>query len=313
MNEEVSAFVVRINDLFIEHDEVLRIWKKFDSLRLCNSGPKDDFGNRAKKGDPRHLFLIGVSGVGKTQIGDRYASKNPGYWLDTEAEKILIKPVIYVELPFPFTQHSFYTEILKELGTQNLRKDVRINHLKERVLMLLKKQRVEMIIFDEMNFIMRTKRFDDQEAMEMFKDLTNKCQLSIVCMGTTKIEPLRKMEDEYIRRFGIDTIKKFEECDDSFCKLLTDIEDYINPKHKVKLGDLSTRLPQLFHRWSLGRVGYVHTIIKEAYRLLGVFEDDFIDLDKAVLNVKILKEAKINLFGKNDHLVQPREDTKVAK
>ncbi|MCA4756944.1 TniB family NTP-binding protein [Mycolicibacterium fortuitum] len=313
MNEEVSSFIERINELFIEHDEVLRIWKKFDSLRLCNARSKDDTGKRMHKGDPRHLFLMGLSGVGKTQIGERYAERNPGYWLETEEEKIKIMPVIYVELPFPFTQLSFYTEILRALGTENIRRDARINHIKERVLMLLKKQRVEMIIFDEMNFIMRTKRFDDQEAMEMLKDLTNKCQLSIVCMGTPKIEPLRKMEDEYIRRFGIDTIKKFEECDDSFYKLVTDIENHIGPKHKIKMGDPATRLPQLLHRWSQGRIGYVHIILKEAYRLLGVFEEGFNELETTVLTVKVLHEAKINLFGKNDHLVQPKEETNVAR
>lgn len=306
MNEEMLAFVARINGLYIEHDEVQRIWDKFDSLRLCNTGSRDDEGNIVQKGDPRHLFLTGLSGVGKTQIGARYAARNPGYWLETEEEKIKIMPVIYVELPFPFTQLAFYTAILKALGTKNIRRDARINHIKDRVLMLLKKQRVEMIIFDEMNFIMRTKRFDDQEAMEMLKDLTNQCQLSIVCMGTPKIEPLREMEDEYIRRFGIDTIQKFEKCDESFCKLLTDIDKHINPERQIGMGDPAKRIPQLFYEWSQGRIGYVHTILKEAYRLLGVFEGKVNEPEKAVLTVKVLHEAKLNLFRKNDHLVIPK-------
>lgn len=238
--EQVKTFAKRIKRLYIEHDEVKRIWDKFDSLRVNNNQNLDTGGDEVvemddedvedeDEKDPRHLMLIGLSGVGKSQIGKRYAKKNPGYELEIEKERILIKPVIYVELPFPFTQLHFYTYILKALGTDNLRKDARINHVKDRVIHLLQKQKTEMIIFDEMNFIMRTKRFDNQEAMEMFKDLTNKCQLCIVCMGTPKIEPLRVMEDEYIRRFGRDEIIRFETCDDSFCNLLKRIEQDIQP------------------------------------------------------------------------------------
>lgn len=300
---EVKSFANRIRRLYIEHQEVNRIWSKFDSLRLCNSlSDEEEILDIEDEKDPRHLILMGLSGVGKSQIGKRYVKRNPGYTLETDDEKIDIKPVIYVELPFPFTQLHFYTAILKALGTDNFRRDERINHVKNRVLWLLKKQKTEMIIFDEMNFIMRTKRFDDQEAMEMLKDLTNKCQLCIVCMGTPKIEVLRNMEDEYIRRFGKDMIQRFEECDDNFCNLLSDIEQTIQPPEEIGLGDVSTGYPQLLHFYSQGRIGYLHAILKEAYRLLGVF-GDCEDLHKLVLTVDILRQAKFNLFGESDHLI----------
>lgn len=313
--EEVKAFAKRIKKLYIEHDEVNRIWKKFDSLRVYNEQLLDSSQNEQDtivdeddddEKDPRHLMLMGLSGVGKSQIGKRYAKKYPGYTLETDEEHILIKPVIYVELPFPFTQQHFYTYILNALGTDNYRKDTRINHLKDRVLHLLKKQRTELIIFDEMNFIVRTKRFDNQEGMEMFKDLTNKCQLSIVCMGTPQIEMLRNMEDEYIRRFGKDTIKHFDTCDEAFCNLLNGIEEDIQPYEPIGLGDLSSGLPQLLHLYTQGRIGYLHLMLKESYRLLGVFDNECDDFSKAILSVNILTTAKYNLFGESDHLVTPK-------
>lgn len=315
--EEVRAFAKRVKKLYIEHEEVRRIWDKFDSLRENNKQfpSENTLEYETEEGeededvqDPRNLFLMGLSGAGKSQIGKRYAKKNPGYLLETEDEKIQIKPVLYVELPFPFTQFHFYASILKALGTNNLRKDARINHVKDRVVLLLKKQRTELIFFDEMNYIMRTTRFDNQEAMEMLKDLTNKCKICVVCSGTPKIRPLRVMEDEYIRRFGEDEVKRFETCDESFCNLLERIEQVIQPPKLIGLGDPSTGLPELLHYYSQGRIGYLHLLLKEAYRIIGINKEDFDDFNKAILTVEAIKVAKHNLFGKSDHLINPTDN-----
>lgn len=300
--EEVEMFRNRIQKLYLEHKEVRRLWSKFDSLRLCNTMVEEDEDTDER--DPRSLFVTGLSGTGKSQIAKRYKRRNPGYTLETQDEEIDIKPVLYVKLPFPFTQLHFYVKILNELGTDNLRRDVKINYVKDRVLYLLKKQKTELIFFDEMDYIMRTKTFDNQSAMEMLKDLTNECQICIVCIGTPKIEPLRNMEDEYIRRFGKDKLQRFDTCNDIFCSLLIQIEDAIQPPKPIGLGDPETGYPQLLHYYSQGRIGYLHLIIKETYRLLGIFDtcDDF---SKATITVDLLQEAKKNLFGENDHLVEP--------
>ncbi|MNI26956.1 Bacterial TniB protein [compost metagenome] len=255
--------------------------------------------------DPRHLILTGLSGVGKSQIGKRYQKNNPGCTELIEGDEIDIRPVIYVKLPFPFTQHAFYTKILQGLGTDNLRNDVRVNLVKDRVLHLLKKQKTEMIIFDEMNFILRTKNFDNQTAMEMFKDLTNEHQVCLVCLGTPQIEELHIMEDEYIRRFGRDHIKKFEACDSEFCDLLKKIEETIQPPSYIGLHEMETHYPQLLHAYSQGRIGYLALIIKEAYNILGVFKKDCTDLSDANITADILMKAKFNLFREDDHLIKP--------
>jgi hypothetical protein len=299
--DEVKAFASRIKKLFVYHEEVNRIWKRFDALRLNN-----DFDlTSEEEGDPRHLFFIGLSGVGKSQIGRRYASGNPSYLKTIGKEQVKIAPVLYVKLPYPFTQYQFYTEILVQLGTHNLRRDLRINEIKERALFLLRKQQTEMIIFDEMNFILRSKRFDNQEAMEMFKDLTYKTHVCMVCMGTPQILKLRNMEDEYIGRFGVEQMNRFESCDSSFCSLLEQIEKEIKPPKKIGLGDLETGYPQLLHYYCQGRVRYLHLIIKEAYRLMGLFDGDIQDVNNLVFNVDNIREAKYNLFRESDHLVEP--------
>lgn len=302
--EEVRGFARRIKKLFIEHGEVERIWNRLDSMRVYieDDEMEDEDEDEDDDKDPRHLFLTGLSGVGKSQIGKRYKKRNPGYTAVIDEEEIDIKPVLYVKLPFPFTQHAFYRKILKALGTDNLRNDARINMVKDRVLHLLKKQKTKMIIFDEMNFILRTKNFDNQTAMEMLKDLTNEHQVSIVCMGTPQIEILHKLEDEYIRRFGRDHVKKFETCDEEFCDLLKKIEETIQPPSDIGLHDIYSGM---LHEYSQGRIGYLHLIIKEAYNILGVFDENCTDLSKAEITAAILKQAKYNLFRVDDHLIKP--------
>ncbi|MFF2018924.1 TniB family NTP-binding protein [Paenibacillus sp. NPDC058177] len=306
--KQIRALGRRVKKIFIEHDEVKRIWSRFDGMRtyIKLDQFEDEDEEENDDDDKRNLFLTGLSGVGKSQIGKRYAKSVPRYTEIIDDEEIDIIPVIYVELPYPFTQAEFYKEILKALGTENFKKEPTVNELRNRVFHLLTKQRVEMIIFDEMNFIMRTKNFDNQSAMEMLKKLSNQLQLCIVCMGTPQIEKLHTMEDEYVRRFGRDRIERFEKCDEKFCELLERIEKAIESPNPIGLHDQSTGLPQLLHYYCQGRIGYLHLILKESFRLLNVYEENVqVEYSEIRLTVDIIKQAKFNLFRKNDHLITP--------
>ncbi|MNI81112.1 hypothetical protein D3C73_1376960 [compost metagenome] len=87
--------------------------------------------------------------------------------------------------------------------------------------------------------------------------------------------------------------------------LLKKIEEGIQPPFPIGLHDEATGLPRLLHYYSQGRIGYLHLIIKEAYRILNVFEKGFADYSSIRLTVDVLKQAKFNLFRESDHLIKP--------
>lgn len=54
---------------------------------------------------------------------------------------------------------------------------------------------------------------------------------------------------------------------------------------------MNTLYPQYIHGISHGLVGMITPIIKEVYRLLGVFSKDFNDINKARFDADLLKRA----------------------
>lgn len=261
-------FAERISGLYVEHPKVKQIWRIIDSRR---NHRKIGQGNNS----PMHLFIIGDSGVGKTQMAWHYIEKNPGYiWADDKGTEIDIKPVVYVELPNPFTIGEFYQSIVKELGAPSLSGRPTIGDIKRQTFTLLEKQKVEMLIFDEMDHILSSK-VGYKAAMDAIKHVANQSNVSIICTGTPASDKLRKLDFQIFRRFPVARLERFANCDQDFCNLLIEIEEQISPPRKLNLGDMESGLPLLMHKWSKGIVGLLTPIIQEAYARLGVFDDDF--------------------------------------
>lgn len=292
-NERQTSFAERVANLNILHPKVQEIWSLLDSIRYHNSF-------QGGKNSPRHRFIMGLSGVGKTQMVRRYAEKYEGYThTDEEGTERDIRPVLYVNLPDPFTIMEFYQSIVYSLDAPQIPGRPSIGDVKRQVFTLLKEQKVEMVILDEMDHILASRYIKDEEAMSAIKHLSNHGGLSVVCVGTPEIEKLRKLDSQYFRRNPPTKLERFKECDEEFVQLLVSIEEQLMPPKPLILSDLYTDipLPQVLHKISYGLVGYLTPILQEAFLLLGVFEPDF-DEKTAELDLgSVLGDAYTNVIG----------------
>ncbi|MGG0940326.1 TniB family NTP-binding protein [Brevibacillus centrosporus] len=279
----------RIINLYVLHPKVEEIWATLDSIRFHRS---------KKKSAPRHLFIVGQSGVGKSEMLKKYVEHNPGYiHVDEEGTEYDIKPVVFMELPNPFTILEFYQTIIKALGAPPITGVPRIGDVKRRVFTLLKHQKVEMLILDEMSYIKNTKYVKSSDSMEALKHVSNEAGISIVCVGTPDTEELQKSSFQYYRRFSLRKLLRFETCNEEFCNFLTAIEGQVDLPAPIGLGNMETGYPQLLHLWTKGIVERVHTLLIEAFKIQGVLDEGFNDLSKANLTIDILVKAKQITFG----------------
>jgi GTPase SAR1 family protein len=292
-NQGSITFAERVANLHIIHPRVKKIWDTLDSIRRHN---KFQGGSNS----PRHRFVIGLSGVGKTQMMKRYAEleQNKGYvYIDEEETEYDIRPVLYVNLPDPFTIMELYQSIVYSLGAPQLSGRPTIGEVKRQVFTLLEKQKVEMLILDEMDFILTSRFVTQKEAMSAIKHIANHGKVSVVCVGTPEIEELRKLDSQHFRRYPPTRLDRFKECDDDFLDLLKSIEQQLSPPEEIGLGSKDSFLSKLLHKASYGLVGYLTPIIQETYDLLGVFKPDF-DEKVAKLDFSLkLEEAYCNIVG----------------
>jgi len=288
---ECEAFAYRVKNIYIEHKQVLEVWKMLDSMR---SEVKDG-------SNPRNLFIVGKSGVGKSEILKTYAKKNPDYIMtDSNGNEIDIKKILYVVIPSQVTFLEFFQSIVEELGAPHLFGRPTIGEVKRQVFKLLESQRVELLILDELDNILDSRYARPSEIMETIKYISNLANVPIVCSGTTRIENLRTSNFQIYRRFIRKVITEFSQCDEEFCKLLKGIEEQIKPIYPINMGELDTSLPQLFHALSKGLVGVLTPLIQQAYRELGVFDIGFNDIRMTKLNQICIKEAYKTVGGDID-------------
>ncbi len=292
--DKFKHFAERVSQLYIVHPRIQRIYKTFDSIRIHRK-----LGNG--KNSPRNVFIIGGSGTGKTLLTRGYAEMHPGYTsIDSEGNEYDIMPVVYMELPNPFTLQEFYQTIIDALGAPRLPGKQTTGDLKKQAFKLIKDQGVEMLIMDEMNHILTSRHVKQEEAMDAIKYLGNVTKISLVCVGTPAAGKLRTLNNQYFRRYIPIFLNRFEKCNQEFCNFLNEIEQQIVPPNSLYLGDPYQGLPELLHELSRGLVGLLTPIIQEAYSLLGLFDEDISNLRDVNLTVDILMQAYDNIIGDLD-------------
>ncbi|MDF0728651.1 TniB family NTP-binding protein [Cytobacillus sp. S13-E01] len=295
MNKYLS-FQKRIINLYIEHPEVKRIWSMLDKRRKYRKMGIDEENDET----PMHLFIKGKSRVGKTQMMKKYKKSNEGYvHTEEDGTEVDIRPVAYMELPSPFTLVGFYNQIITMgLNAPAMRGTPKVYELEKRAFQLLKRQKVEMLIIDEMDYLLASTFVNKKQAMEQIKKVANMADVCLVCVGTPAIEELRKINDQHIGRYAPTDIPWFKSCDDDFFTLLADIENQLASEVSIGLADKESAMPYMLHELSGGLIGWLKPILRETFDLLGVFEPDFNDFSVLTkIDGDLLIKARENVIG----------------
>ncbi|WP_078543089.1 TniB family NTP-binding protein [Litchfieldia alkalitelluris] len=295
-----KEFQLRVVSIYVEHPDVTEIWNLLDGRRMYRRLNFEAGGNDT----PINLFIKGKSRVGKTQMMKRYVTLNKKYEALEKDEygrevKVDVVPVVYVKLPSIFTPSGFYLKLLAGLGAPTI--TGKIDELQERVYHLIRKQKVEMIILDEMDYILSVRYISKKQSMELVKDLTNSTDVAIVCVGTPDTEELRSLNSQLCGRFAPRTIDYFQECDERFYTVLELIDKQLGVEKYFCLSDRNSKLGIILHHLSYGLVGWLVPILNEAFRLIGVFDPGFNNL-KILENIdaEILMKAQQNIIGDMD-------------
>lgn len=287
-----NELLKRVNELNIEHPIYQEVQNILDDLRPDHDLVEYEY-------NPQHLFIIGESGVGKSRLVKRYAMANPYFTqVEEDGTEIDVKPVVYAELPNPFTILEFYQTIVRALGAPQFA-GVRVGDVKRQALSLLSELRVEMLILDEVNYVLGSRYVNKSEAMEAFKHVSNAANVSVVLVGTPETKELTTLSFQYFRRFPRYELHRFKKCDNHFCSLLDRVEKHIAPPDLIGLGNLETGLPQVLHAMSGGLLGALIPILQTTYRKM-LRQYDLDDLDDAEKFIELLAVAQTRILGDNE-------------
>ncbi|MFJ7993853.1 TniB family NTP-binding protein [Peribacillus frigoritolerans] len=289
-NQIFLDFQQRIKDLYVVHPEVKRIWNIFDERRRLRKGSRKA---------PQSLFIMGKSRVGKSQIMERYAYSVPRYTeLSEDGTETDIIPVAYIDCPSPFTIAELYSEIIQKGLNASLMGAKKIGELKTRAYKLLKQQKVEMLIIDEINFILSSRYVTKTEAMEQLKDIANKAGVIVVCVGTPDIGQLRKLNEQYVVRYPSINIRWFKEYDESFVDLLRQIEEQLNAPIPLGFSDTKSAMPEFIHHLCGGLIGWLDLMLYEAFKIVGALDENFNDFSiLRKIDGDVLYQARKNVIG----------------
>ncbi|MCU6794860.1 TniB family NTP-binding protein [Paenibacillus sp. WQ 127069] len=293
IDPKFKEFQKRIVNLYIEHPDVQVIWEMLDTRRLYRS-----LGVELDSDESQiNLFITGKPRVGKTQAMKRYVKRYPkSIYIDPKGREIDVKPVAFMRLPVPFTAAAFYNNIVKAVGQPAFQSNEKVDFIKTQAFYLLQIHKVEMLIIDEMDYLLANTYTNKKAAMELIKDVTNESDVCLVCVGTPAIEQLRTLNDQLIGRFPQTTLPWFKQCDEQFFELLSKIETQLAPEVPLRLTDPD--IGELLYELSGGLMGWLKPIIRESFKILGIFRpqfDTFSVLDK--FDADVLIEARERVLG----------------
>ena len=243
--------------------------------------------------EPRHTLLLGESGTGKTWIAQYLTSL---YAPNPNIDRMEI-PILLVQTPATPSLKGLAEAILMALGDPIVLRGTAAEK-RERALGLLKKLKVEFIIFDEFQHFLDHGKHDSLLSVsDWLKRFIDDAYVPCLLMGLPRCEAILQVNEQLRRRFSsrielpsfsLDT----EFGENEFRTVLKEIDKAL-PNEKLSGLDEDTFFQRLFFA-SNGLLGYLRKLITCAFELM-VLEN------RCKLDMPLLEKAFTEVIWKAGH------------
>ena len=146
------------------------------------------------------LLVIGESGIGKTQIVQRFAALHPEYFDDRR--QLVAQPVVVVQMQSAPSDRVFYIALLHAIGTVH---SPRITTA-DAVFMAVRLYReigVRVLVFDEAHNMLVGSFRDQRRVLTQLRWFSNELSISLICFGIDTARQALASDQQLARRFGM--------------------------------------------------------------------------------------------------------------
>lgn len=209
----------------------------------------------------KHMFVFGVSGVGKSFCCQEYLSQNPSQEISDGRRINKISPVVYCEVPHPFDLTTFYVDLLSSLGIRRIGKD---KDLKEQVITNLKNQKCQILFLDEFQHVLSFNPQKQIKLMDTIKHFANRAGVVLVCIGKPEISTLRDENTQLFRRFDAYPVDRLAN-DETFLYIINQFEKALELKFATD--QPKEKIASVIHKTTMGIFHYMKELLLEAGKI----------------------------------------------
>jgi hypothetical protein len=155
----------------------------------------------------RGMLLLGDTGTGKTTIADTYIDKYLQECGSLESNELTRKPILKISIPSDATTIGILTKLLGELDHEDCVTGTQAR-LMHRFIKAAKAYRVEMLILDEFQHLLRNQaQKRTRQAANTIKTLHDDLNIPILMIGMPESRQIIEAHSELYRRFTYEQIE----------------------------------------------------------------------------------------------------------
>lgn len=211
-----------------------------------------------KKDRMPNLLIVGETNNGKTMIARRFLKSHQAY--DNISSDGITAPVMYIQAPSKPDVSRFYNIILEKLFAPFKANDP-VKVKEPQVISILQRIKLQMLIIDEIHFILAGKTDKQQDFLGTMRYLGNELKIPIVGMGTKSAMRALQTDPQLSNRFEPAPLPRWH-MDDEFRMLLASFEKVLPLRRPSELQD--DRMASKLLTMSEGTIGSLSSLLEKA-------------------------------------------------